>query len=59
MGKGQPTSGGFDAGDTQLALGDADGWVDIGNVGTNRWSAVSNRNLKHGDGGAAYVPSDK
>jgi len=59
MGKGQPTSGGFDAGDTQLALGDADGWVDIGNVATNRWSAVSNENLKHGDGGAAYVPSDK
>lgn len=59
MGKGEPTSGGFNKGDEHLALGDADGWVDIGSVAANHWSAVSNKNLEHGNYGAAYVPSDK
>lgn len=59
MGKGEPTSGGFDKGDKQLALADADGWVDVGTVAGNRWSTVGNKNLKNGNYGAAYVPSDK
>jgi len=59
MGEGRPISGGFDADDDHLALGDADGWADIGNVARNNWSAVTNKNLKYGNGGAAYVPSDK
>ncbi len=59
MGKGEPTSGGFDKGDKHLALGDADGWVDLGTVAENHWSSVTNKNLKNGDYGAAYVPSDK
>ena len=59
MGEGEPTSGGFDRGEKHLAIGDADGWIDIGNVASNRWSAAGNENLKHGNLGAAYVPSDK
>lgn len=59
MGEGEPTSGGFDRGEKHLAIGDVDGWIDIGNVASNRWSAVGNENLKHGNLGAAYVPSDK
>ena len=59
MGRGAPMFGGFDLHNTHLALGDADGWVDVGDVGTNHWSAVGNKHLKHGSSGAAYVPSDK
>ncbi|MGB8909791.1 MAG: hypothetical protein WCC84_13695 [Candidatus Cybelea sp.] len=59
MGKGEPTSGGFDEGDKHLVLGDADGWIDLGSVATNHWSTVSKKNLKYGNYGAAYVPSDK
>lgn len=59
MGKGRPTSGGFDESDKHLALGDADGWVDVGSVAANHWLAVSKKNLKNGNHGAAYVPSDK
>jgi hypothetical protein len=51
--------GGFDLHDKHLALGDAYGWVDVGDVGTNHWLAVSNKHFKHGSSGAAYVPSDK
>jgi hypothetical protein len=58
-GKGEPTSGGFDRSDKHLALGDAGGWVDVGGVASNHWSTVGNKNLKNGNYGAAYVPSDK
>lgn len=59
MGHGAPTSGGFDRSEKHLVLGDADGWIDVGNVAVNHWSAVSNTNLSQGNYGAAYVPSDK
>jgi hypothetical protein len=57
--KGQPVSGGFDRSDANLALGDAESWIDVGNVGTNRWSVVRSRHIETGVFGAAYVPSDK
>ena len=59
MGQGHPISVGFDLGDEHVVLADADGWADVGNVARNTWSAVSNKNLKYGNAGAAYVPSDK
>jgi len=59
MDQGEPMFGGFDLHDKHLALGDAYGWVDVGDVGTNHWLAVSNKHFKHGSSGAAYVPSDK
>ncbi|HVN70195.1 MAG TPA: hypothetical protein VMU38_11175 [Candidatus Binatia bacterium] len=59
MGKGEPIAGGFDKAEKHLAIGDADGWIDVGDVAGNRWSAVGKRDLKRGNAGAAYVPSDK
>jgi hypothetical protein len=58
-GGGYPIAGGFDRGDKQAVLGDAFGWLDVGKVAKNRWSAVTNVNLVPGVLGAAYVPSDK
>jgi hypothetical protein len=58
-GGGYPIAGGFDRGDKQAVLGDAFGWLDVGKVAKNRWSAVTNVNLFPGVLGAAYVPSDK
>jgi hypothetical protein len=42
-----------------MAIGDASGWLDIGNVATNRWHGVGNPNFYSGLNGAAYTPSDK
>jgi hypothetical protein len=58
-GGGYPIAGGFDRADKLAVLGDAYGWLDIGKVAKNRWSAVTNVNLFPGVLGAAYVPSDK
>ncbi len=58
-GSGQPVAGGFNYNDRMLALGDAFGWVDIGKVSTNVWSAHTDPDLGVLNSGAAYVPSDK
>jgi hypothetical protein len=58
-GYGQPYSGGFNYGEKRLALGDAWGWVDIGRVATNSWSAATNIDINSLNVGAAFVPSDK
>jgi hypothetical protein len=56
---GDPISGGFNAADTKIAVGDDKGWLDVGKVKTSKWSTA--RNAYFGDGlmGAAYTPSDK
>lgn len=59
MGKGQPVSGGFDRSDRHFALGDADGWIDFGDVAANKWSVAGKKRLASGALGAAYVLSDK
>jgi hypothetical protein len=58
-GGGYPIAGGFDRADKLAVLGDAYGWLDVGKVAKNRWSAVTNVNLFPGVLSAAYVPSDK
>jgi hypothetical protein len=59
MGLGDPVSGGFNQAETNLALGDAYAWIDIGQVGKNAWRGVTNTNFYGGLDGAAYTPSDK
>ncbi|MGC1381850.1 MAG: hypothetical protein WA814_12605, partial [Candidatus Baltobacteraceae bacterium] len=59
FGLGDPVSGGFNQNDTSQADADSDGWIDIGKVSSNRFTAVTNINLNGDDEGAAYVPSDK
>jgi hypothetical protein len=56
---GDPTSGGFNKGETKLAYGDTGGWLDIGDVRANKWAAVASPNFYSGIEGAAYTPSDK
>jgi len=56
---GDPVSGGFNADDKKIAIGDTGGWFDIGKVAANTWSAVANANFYSGLEGAAYTPSDK
>jgi hypothetical protein len=58
FGDGDPVAGGFNKGDTKLALGDAYGWLDKGTVSTNKWQTVTNDDLESPEG-AAYTPSDK
>jgi hypothetical protein len=59
FGIGNPVSGGFSNGDKKIALGDTGGWLDIGKVKPNAWSAVASPNFYSGIEGAAYTPSDK
>lgn len=59
FGEGYPDAGGFNRTEKLLAIGDADGWLDIGKVVKNRWSIVTNVNLFQGVSDTAYVPSDK
>lgn len=59
FGLGDPVSGGFNRSERMMAIGDASGWLDIGNVATNRWHGVGNPNFYSGLNGAAYTPSDK
>jgi hypothetical protein len=58
-GFGQPVSGGFNYADKRLALGDEFGWVDIGRVATDAWTAATNIDINALNVGAAFVPSDK
>jgi hypothetical protein len=59
FGVGDPVSGGFDASDKQLAIGDTGGWLDIGKAAKNKWSLVASPNFYSGLEGASYSPSDK
>ncbi len=59
FGIGDPVSGGFNETETKMAIGDTGGWLDIGSVSGNAWSAVANPNFYSGIEGAAYSPSDK
>jgi hypothetical protein len=59
FGVGDPVSGAFDQAETKLAIGDTGGWIDVGKVGKNAWSAAANLNFYSGLEGAAYTPSDK
>ncbi len=59
FGIGDPVSGTFNQAETKSAIGDASGWLDIGNVRSNRWSDVASPNFYSGIEGAAYTPSDK
>jgi hypothetical protein len=59
FGIGDPVSGGFNAAETKMAIGDAGGWFDIGKLSSNAWSAVASPNFYSGIEGAAFTPSDK
>jgi hypothetical protein len=61
IGEGDPVSGGFNKNDTDLAEGDAYGWLDTCKVpgsGSSTCSAHANINFSEPEG-AAYTPSDK
>jgi hypothetical protein len=59
FGIGDPVSGGFNSTEKNIAIGDTGGWLDIGKVSSNAWSAVASFNFYSGLEGAAYTPSDK
>lgn len=59
FGLGDPTSGAFNQTDTKMAIGDSEGWLDLGVVSTNKWSDIASPNFYSGIEGAAYTPSDK
>ena len=56
---GDPISGGFNATDDKIAIGDDKGWLDVGKITTNTWSVDQNAYFGDGLMGAAYTPSDK
>jgi hypothetical protein len=59
FGVGDPVSGGFNQTETDMAIGDTGGWLDVGKLPSNKWSSRSNANFYSGIDGAAYTPSDK
>jgi hypothetical protein len=59
FGLGDPVSGGFNKTEKEIAIGDASGWLDLGNAATNSWHGVGSPNFYSGLNGAAYTPSDK
>jgi hypothetical protein len=56
---GDPISGGFSADDSKIAVGDDKGWLDVGNLKSNKWTVVQNVYFRDGLMGAAYAISDK
>jgi hypothetical protein len=58
LGMGDPVAGGFNGGDTQLAIADSANWLDVGKVSSNSFKQLTNVNIVEPQG-AAYVPSDK
>lgn len=59
FGIGDPVTGGFGPGDKNMAIGDADGWVNIGTVSSNKWTVGKAPLDVSAVEGAAYTPSDK
>jgi hypothetical protein len=58
FGNGDPVAGGYNSTGASMAIGDAYGWLDLGNVSANKWKTAQNINLGEPEG-AAYTPSDK
>lgn len=58
FGYGDPISGGFSQSGAKLILGDSEGWLDRGEVSTNKWKAKANPSV-YDPQGAAFTPSDK
>jgi hypothetical protein len=58
IGFGDPVSGGFNKSESNIAFGDADDWVDMGAVHSNKWKAVLSQSFQS-PMGAAFTPSDK
>lgn len=59
FGIGDPVSGAFDSADKNMAIGDADKFLDIGSVPANKWKASQSPLFIDSLEGAAYTPSDK
>lgn len=58
-GAGDPVTGGFDSTSNRMAIGDASGWLDLGNIGTDHWAAKKAPQFTDALEGAAFTPSDK
>lgn len=58
-GHGGPVSGGFNKAGTSTVQGDAYGWLDLGDVSSNKWKTTANIDTIPSLGGAAYTPSDR
>lgn len=56
---GQPNTGGFNRAETKIAIGDYGGWVNLGTVASNRWTAKLSMQLLPQPVSAAYTPSDR
>lgn len=56
---GEPVAGGFRDGDHATVWGDANGWLDLGTVHGNKWTAVDPGFMRHRIGAAVYAASDK
>jgi hypothetical protein len=59
FGFGDPVSGGFNATDSKMVIGDSSDWLDIGKLATNSWSVQKAVLFVSNLQGAAYTPSDK
>jgi hypothetical protein len=62
-GLGNPVAGGFNASETEFALGDGYGWFDVGTLPSNKWKDVATNDcppeFAYGCAGMAFTPSDK
>ena len=56
---GDPVSGGFNSTSSKAVYADACGWLDLGTISTNKWTAKAGVNFSGIDGGPAYTPSDR
>ena len=54
-----PMTGGFNKAGTELAIGDAGGWLDLGKVASNNWKAILKSKFLFQDFAASYTPSDR
>jgi hypothetical protein len=59
FGIGDPVTGSFNSTDSNMVIGDADDWLDIGTVSTNKWKVAKAALDISTIEGAAYTPSDK
>ena len=48
-------TGGFNKAGTELAIGDAGGWLDLGKVASNNWKAILKSKLLFQDFAASYT----
>lgn len=59
FGIGDPVTGDYGSGDTKMAIGDADDWLDLGTVSSNKWKVGKPALAVSSLEGAAITPSDK